>query len=66
MRPEVKEQIQSLGAQFIEFDLGESGAGSGGYAKALSPEAQKNSNSFSKRVCNPDGLAGGPAERSLT
>ncbi len=37
----MKEQIQSLGAKFIEFDLGESGAGSGGYAKALSPEAQK-------------------------
>ncbi len=41
VRPEVKEQIQSLGAKFIEFDLGESGTGSGGYAKALSPEAQK-------------------------
>jgi len=41
VRPEVKEQIQSLGAKFIEFDLDESGAGSGGYAKALSPEAQK-------------------------
>lgn len=41
VRPEVKEQIQSLGAKFIEFDLGESGAGTGGYAKPLSPEAQK-------------------------
>jgi NAD(P) transhydrogenase subunit alpha len=40
VRPEVKEQVQSLGAKFIEFDLGESGSGSGGYAKALSPEAQ--------------------------
>ena len=41
VRPEVKEQVQSLGAKFIEFDLGESGAGGGGYAKQLSPEAQK-------------------------
>lgn len=41
VRPEVKEQVQSLGARFIEFDVGESGAGNGGYAKALSPEAQK-------------------------
>jgi len=41
VRPEVKEQIQSLGAKFIEFELGESGAGAGGYAKQLSPEAQK-------------------------
>jgi NAD(P) transhydrogenase subunit alpha len=41
VRPEVKEQVMSLGAKFVEFDLGESGSGSGGYAKALSPEAQK-------------------------
>lgn len=41
VRPEVKEQVQSLGAKFIEFELGESGAGTGGYAKQLSPEAQK-------------------------
>ncbi len=40
VRPEVKEQIQSLGAKFIEFDLGESGSGQGGYAKILSHEAQ--------------------------
>ncbi len=41
VRPEVKEQVQSLGAKFVEFDLGESGSGSGGYAKQLSPEALK-------------------------
>lgn len=40
VRPEVKEQIQSLGAKFIEIDIGESGAGAGGYAKELSPEAK--------------------------
>jgi len=40
VRPEVKEQIQSLGAKFIEFDLGESGSGQGGYAKILSHDAQ--------------------------
>ncbi len=40
VRPEVKEQIMSLGAKFIEFDLGESGAGTGGYARQLSAEAQ--------------------------
>ncbi|TMC07071.1 MAG: NAD(P)(+) transhydrogenase (Re/Si-specific) subunit alpha, partial [Chloroflexi bacterium] len=32
-RPVVKEQVQSLGAKFLEIDLGESGAGAGGYAK---------------------------------
>ena len=41
VRPEVKEQIQSLGAKFIEIDIGESGSGSGGYAKELSAEAKK-------------------------
>lgn len=41
VRPEVKEQIMSLGAKFLEFDIGESGAGAGGYAKQLSAEAQR-------------------------
>ena len=36
VRPEVKEQIESLGAKFL--DLGVSAAGSGGYARALTPE----------------------------
>ena len=39
IRPEVKEQIQSLGAKAIELDVGESGSGGGGYAKALSQDA---------------------------
>jgi NAD(P) transhydrogenase subunit alpha len=40
VRPEVKEQVQSLGAKFIELDIGESGDGQGGYAKVLSHDAQ--------------------------
>jgi NAD(P) transhydrogenase subunit alpha len=40
-RPVVKEQVQSLGAKFLEVDLGETGEGSGGYAKELSEEAHK-------------------------
>ena len=40
VRPEVKEQIESLGAKFIELDIGESGSGTGGYAKELSAEAK--------------------------
>lgn len=39
VRPEVKEQIQSLGAKFIDLNLGESGSGAGGYAKELSLDA---------------------------
>jgi NAD(P) transhydrogenase subunit alpha len=40
VRPETKEQIRSLGAKPIEIDIGESGAGEGGYAKELSAEAK--------------------------
>ena len=36
-RPVVKEQVQSLGASFVEFDLGQA-EGAGGYAKELTPE----------------------------
>ena len=40
-RPVVKEQVQSLGARFLEIDLGEQGEGTGGYAKELSDEAHR-------------------------
>jgi NAD(P) transhydrogenase subunit alpha len=35
-RPVVREQVESLGAQFIEFTFNESGEGAGGYAKQMS------------------------------
>lgn len=38
-RPVVKEQVESLGAKFIDIDLGETGE-QGGYAKELTPEQQ--------------------------
>jgi NAD(P) transhydrogenase subunit alpha len=37
-RVEVREQIQSMGAEFLEVSIKEDGAGSGGYAKTMSPE----------------------------
>lgn len=37
-RAAVKEQVQSLGAQFLEFDLGADAEGTGGYAKELTAE----------------------------
>jgi len=37
-RSEVREQIHSMGAEFLEVDLKEEGAGSGGYAKVMSAE----------------------------
>ncbi len=40
VRPETREQIESLGATPIELDLGEEGSGEGGYARELSEEAK--------------------------
>ena len=40
VRAAVKEQVESLGAQFLEFDLGGDLEGAGGYAKELTPEQQ--------------------------
>jgi NAD(P) transhydrogenase subunit alpha len=37
-RPAVKEQVESLGASFLELDFEESGEGGGGYAKVMSQE----------------------------
>jgi NAD(P) transhydrogenase subunit alpha len=36
-RPSVKEQVKSLGAEFIELDVKEEGEGVGGYAREMSP-----------------------------
>lgn len=38
VRPEVREQVQSMGAAFLEVQLEEDGGGSGGYAKTMSKE----------------------------
>jgi len=37
-RPEVKEQVESMGAEFLLIDFNEDGSGSGGYAKVMSAE----------------------------
>ena len=36
-RPAVKEQVASLGAEFLELDVAEDGSGEGGYAREMSP-----------------------------
>lgn len=36
-RPVVKEQVESMGAEFLEVDYVEDGTGEGGYAKEMSP-----------------------------
>lgn len=37
-RPVVKEQVQSMGAEFLELEFEEDGTGEGGYAKVMSKE----------------------------
>ena len=38
VRPVTKEQVESMGATFLEVDVQEDGSGSGGYAKEMSDE----------------------------
>ncbi len=37
-RPEVKQQVESMGAEFLELDFEEEGSGAGGYARVMSEE----------------------------
>ena len=41
IRPSSKEEVQSLGAKFVEVELGEDTEAKGGYAKELSDDAKK-------------------------
>ena len=55
VRPEVKEQIQSLGAKFIDINVGEEGSGTGGYAKELSEEGKrKQQQALTERLMKAD------------
>ena len=38
MRPAVKEQVKSMGGEFLEVDIEEDGSTEGGYAKEMSKE----------------------------
>lgn len=55
VRPETREQVLSLGAKFIDIDIGESGSGDGGYAKELSEESkQKLQEALDERLSKSD------------
>jgi NAD(P) transhydrogenase subunit alpha len=55
IRPEVKEQVQSLGGKFIDLPVQESGSGEGGYAKEVSREfLQKQQETIASRVALAD------------
>ncbi len=55
VRPEVKEQVRSVGARFVEVPICEDGSGSGGYAKEMSDEyKQKQAELISKHIAKSD------------
>ena len=54
-RSEVAEQVQSVGAKFLEIDLGETGSTKDGYAKELTPEQlQKQRDAQKEVIANSD------------
>lgn len=50
-RPVVKEQVQSLGARFVELDVGETGQTEQGYAQALTDEQLERQRQQMAKVC---------------
>jgi NAD(P) transhydrogenase subunit alpha len=73
IRPEVKEQIESLGGKFIELPTQESGAGQGGYAKEVSAEfLQKQQAVLAQKIAAADvvittaQVPGRPAPKLIT
>ncbi len=54
-RPEVKEQIESMDAEFLELDFEEDGTGEGGYAKVMSKEfIAAEMELFARQACEVD------------
>ena len=51
VRPEVKEQIESVGAKYVGIDLEESAAAGGGYAKELSDEDRRRQSQLLVEEC---------------
>jgi NAD(P) transhydrogenase subunit alpha len=51
VRPEVKEQIESVGAKYVGIELNESAAAGGGYAKELSEEDRRRQSQLLAEEC---------------
>ncbi len=51
VRPEVKEQIESVGAKYVGIELEESAAAGGGYAKELSEEDRRRQSELLVQEC---------------
>jgi NAD(P) transhydrogenase subunit alpha len=55
VRPVVKEQVQSVGAKFLEVESAESGEAEGGYAKEMSEEyKKKQADMISRHIAKSD------------
>ena len=55
VRPEVKEQVHSVGAKFVEVPVDEDGSGGGGYAKEMSDDyKKKQAELISKHIAKSD------------
>ena len=72
VRAAVRDQVASLGATFLEVDLGEQAETAGGYAKELSEEAQRKSRELIHRslkdmdfVITTAAIPGRPAPRLI-
>jgi NAD(P) transhydrogenase subunit alpha len=72
-RPEVKDQIQSMDAEFLELDFEEDGTGEGGYAKVMSKEfIEAEMALFARQACEVDVIIttalipGKPAPKLIT
>jgi len=72
-RPVVKEQVESLGARFVEIDLGDTGQTEQGYAKELTEEQKRLQLEGMKKFCRLADLVittaklfGRPAPRVVT
>jgi NAD(P) transhydrogenase subunit alpha len=51
VRPEVKEEIESVGAKYVGIELAESAAGGGGYAKELSDQDRRRQSQLLAEQC---------------
>jgi H+-translocating NAD(P) transhydrogenase subunit alpha len=51
VRPEVKEQIESVGAKYVGIELSESAAAGGGYAKELSEDDRRRQSELLAQEC---------------
>jgi NAD(P) transhydrogenase subunit alpha len=73
VRPAVKEEVESLGAKFVEIEVKQEGSGSGEYAKELPEEAQRRQQELlAERVAAADcvittaAVPGRPAPKLIT